>query len=444
MREIGFQNWAEVLAQANLPERLKESWAITLRWYLSFCRRSRVGVNAPSAREFVVWAQQEKQAQAWQVEEWKEAIRWFFRAANPAVARAKGSEQKPGGSEHPTSNVEHSTSNVPVQLGNAAGLPVSSAPAWKEAFLTVVRRRHYSYRTEQSYLVWIERYARSVVKANLEDQGEEQIKGFLDRLALNQRLSASSQRQALNALVFLYREVFGRELGDFSDFRRAKARSNMPVWLTREEMRRLLDGLRGTWKLMAGVMYGGGLRLMELLRLRVKDVDLSQEIITVRGGKGDKDRLVPLAHATVESLREHLQSVRKIHEADRAAGVAGVWLPEGLSRKYPKAGEEWPWFWVWPDAQVSLDPRSGLLRRHHVSDRTFQVAIKSAAQAADLSKRVTPHVLRHSFATHCLEANYDIRTVQDLLGHKDVTTTQIYTHVMKKPGMGVKSPLDSI
>jgi hypothetical protein len=229
MREIGFQNWAEVLAQANLPERLKESWAITLRWYLSFCRRSRVGVNAPSAREFVVWAQQEKQAQAWQVEEWKEAIRWFFRAANPAVARAKGSEQKPGGSEHPTSNVEHSTSNVPVQLGNAAGLPVSSAPAWKEAFLTVVRRRHYSYRTEQSYLVWIERYARSVVKANLEDQGEEQIKGFLDRLALNQRLSASSQRQALNALVFLYREVFGRELGDFSDFRRAKARSNMPV-----------------------------------------------------------------------------------------------------------------------------------------------------------------------------------------------------------------------
>jgi integron integrase len=444
MREIGFQNWAEVLAQANLPERLKESWAITLRWYLSFCRRSRVGVNAPSAREFVVWAQQEKQAQAWQVEEWKEAIRWFFRAANPAVARAKGSEQKPGGSEHPTSNVEHSTSNVPVQLGNAAGLPVSSAPAWKEAFLTVVRRRHYSYRTEQSYLVWIERYARSIVKANLEDQGEEQIKGFLDRLVLNQRLSASSQRQALNALVFLYREVFGRELGDFSDFRRAKARSNMPVWLTREEMRRLLDSLRGTWKLMAGVMYGGGLRLMELLRLRVKDVDLSQEIITVRGGKGDKDRLVPLAHATVESLREHLQSVRKIHEADRAAGVAGVWLPEGLSRKYPKAGEEWPWFWVWPDAQVSLDPRSGLLRRHHVSDRTFQVAIKSAAQAADLSKRVTPHVLRHSFATHCLEANYDIRTVQDLLGHKDVTTTQIYTHVMKKPGMGVKSPLDSI
>ena len=444
MREIGFQNWAEVLAQANLPERLKESWAITLRWYLSFCRRSRVGVNAPSAREFVVWAQQEKQAQAWQVEEWKEAIRWFFRAANPAVARAKGSEQKPGGSEHPTSNVEHSTSNVPVQLGNAAGLPVSSAPAWKEAFLTVVRRRHYSYRTEQSYLVWIERYARSIVKANLEDQGEEQIKGFLDRLVLNQRLSASSQRQALNALVFLYREVFGRELGDFSDFRRAKARSNMPVWLTREEMRRLLDSLRGTWKLMAGVMYGGGLRLMELLRLRVKDVDLSQEIITVRGGKGDKDRLVPLAHATVESLREHLQSVRKIHEADRAAGVAGVWLPEGLSRKYPKAGEEWPWFWVWPDAQVSLDPRSGLLRRHHVSDRTFQVAIKSAAQAADLSKRVTPHVLRHSFATHCLEANYDIRTVQDLLGHKDVTTTQIYTHVMKKPGIGVKSPLDSI
>ena len=195
---------------------------------------------------------------------------------------------------------------------------------------------------------------------------------------------------------------------------------------------------------MAGVMYGGGLRLMELLRLRVKDVDLSQEIITVRAGKGDRDRLVPLAHATVEPLKEHLQGIRKLHEADRAAGVAGVWLPDGLSRKYPKAGEEWPWFWVWPDAQLSLDRRSGAWRRHHVSDRTFQSAIKAAAHAADLSKRVTPHVLRHSFATQLLEANYDIRTVQDLLGHKDVATTQIYTHVLKKPGVGVKSPLDSM
>ena len=182
---------------------------------------------------------------------------------------------------------------------------------------------------------------------------------------------------------------------------------------------------------------------MELLRLRVKDVDLSQEIITIRGGKGGKDRLAPLAHSSVEPLREHLQSARKIHEADRAAGAAGVWLPDGLARKYPKAGEEWPWFWVWPDGELSRDPRSGLWRRHHVSDRTFQVAIKTAAQAANLSKRVTPHVLRHSFATQLLENGYDVRTVQELLGHQSVETTQIYTHVLKKPGLGVKSPLDA-
>jgi integron integrase len=385
-------------------------------------------VNVASARDFIAWAQGEKKAQGWQVEEWKEALNWFFREAKRA-------------------GPQPSTSNAVVPSvcsgGNAESRP-QEVPGWKAAFLTVVRRRHYSYRTEQSYLVWMERFARHVGGARLEDQGAEQIKGFLDKLALNQRLSASSQRQALNALVFQYREVLGKELGDFSDFRRAQARTHMPVWLTPEEMRRLLERLPGRWRLMAGVMYGGGLRLMELLRLRVKDVDLGQEIITIRGGKGDKDRLVPLGHASVQPLEQHLVSIRQIYEADRAAGVCGVWLPEGLSRKYPKAGEEWPWFWVWPEDQLSVDPRGGLRRRHHVSDRTFQVVIKSAAQAAGLNKRVTPHVLRHSFATQCLENKYDIRTVQELLGHKDVATTQIYTHVMQKPGLGIRSPLDNL
>ena len=193
---------------------------------------------------------------------------------------------------------------------------------------------------------------------------------------------------------------------------------------------------------MAQVMYGSGLRLMELLRLRVKDLDLDQEILTVRGGKGDKDRFAPLAHTLVEPLRVHLGETRKVYDADRAEGVAGVWLPKGLERKYPRAGEEWPWFWVWPERTLSEDPRQGVVRRHHVLDRTFQVAVKAGADKAGLNKRVTPHVLRHSFATHCLEKGYDIRTVQELLGHEKVETTQIYTHVMQKPGLGVKSPLD--
>lgn len=318
----------------------------------------------------------------------------------------------------------------------------TGTPAWKNSFLTVVRRRHYSYRTEQSYLVWLERFARHVKSDALEERGAEDIGAFLDALALNERLSASSQRQALNALVFLFREVFGKQLGDFSDFRKAKVRTRLPVWLTREEIDQLLSRLDGPWALMTRVMYGGGLRLMELLRLRVKDMDLQQEIITVRAGKGDKDRLVPLAHAVIEPMREHLARIRRLYDADRRANLAGVWLPEGLSRKYPKAGEEWPWFWVWPEDHLSTDPRGGVQRRHHLSDRMFQLKLKKAATTAGLNKRVTPHVMRHSFATHLLDANYDIRTVQELLGHEHVETTQIYTHVMKKPGLGVRSPLD--
>ena len=260
---------------------------------------------------------------------------------------------------------------------------------------------------------------------------------------MDQRLSASSQRQALNALVFLLREVFGKELGDFSDYRRGKVRTHLPVWLTRSEMRVLLQHLDGQWRLMTQVAYGGGLRLMELIRLRVKDVDLEEEIITVRAGKGDKDRRVPLAHATVEPLREHWERIRRLYGQDRSGGVAGVWLPEGLERKYSKAGEEWPWFWVWPDGHLSVDPRSGVTRRHHVSERLFQITLKEATRLAGLNKRVTPHVLRHSFASQMLDAGYDIRTVQELLGHQSVETTMIYTHVMRRPGLGVRSPLDS-
>lgn len=320
----------------------------------------------------------------------------------------------------------------------------SQCPGWKRSFLTVIRRRHYSYRTEQSYLVWLEQFARFCRTDELEKRGAEDIKAFLDSLALNQRLSASSQRQALNAVVFLLREVLGKDPGDFSDYRRAKTRTHAPVWLTATEMQALLAQLPGQWGLMTRVAFGGGLRLMELLRLRVKDVDLEQEIVTVRAGKGDKDRFVPLAHAAVESLRAHVGEVRKLYEADRREGVAGVWLPEGLERKYPKAGEEWPWFWLWPDAHLSMDPRTHTERRHHISDRLYQIRIKEAARQAGLNKRVTPHVLRHSFASQTLDAGYDIRTVQELLGHKSVETTMIYTHVMRKRGLGVKSPLDSL
>jgi site-specific recombinase XerD len=206
----------------------------------------------------------------------------------------------------------------------------------------------------------------------------------------------------------------------------------------------LLEQLEPRWVLLTCVAFGGGLRLMELLRLRVKDLDLEQEIITVRGGKGNKDRLTPLAHVVVEPLRAHLTKVRRLYEQDRQEQVAGVWLPDGLERKYPKAGEEWPWFWVWPDDHLSTDPRSGLRRRHHVSDWEFQRRIKAAGSKAKLNKRVTPHVLRHSFASQALDGGMDILMLKELLGHKSVETTMIYLHAMRKPGLGVKSPLDRI
>lgn len=439
MQGFDFSHWSEQLAQVPLSERHRQSYLITIRWYLSFCRRSRARVDHASARDFMAWVQKEKQTEPWQIEEWKEALNWFFREGKKARTGFRATSNVEGDSPKATK-----PGSAPIRQTEMGGGGGGKTPPWKRDFLTVVRRRHYSYRTEQSYLVWLERFARFCRKEDLSSCGGADIKAFLDDLALKERLSVSSQRQALNAVVFLLREVYGKELGDFSDYRRARARTHVPSWLTANEMKALLEQLEGRWRLLTCVAFGSGLRLMELLRLRIKDVDLEKEVITVRAGKGDKDRLVPLAHVVVEPLRAHLDKVRRLHEADRQAGVAGVWLPEGLERKYPKAGEEWPWYWVWPDDQLSLDPRGGVQRRHHVADWEFQRKIKEASYKAKLNKRVTPHVLRHSFATQSLEGGMDIRTLQELLGHKSVETTQIYTHVMQKPGLGVRSPLDRL
>ncbi|HAV61700.1 MAG TPA: integron integrase [Verrucomicrobiales bacterium] len=275
------------------------------------------------------------------------------------------------------------------------------------------------------------------------DCGREEVRGFLTHLAVDRQVAAATQSQALNALVFLYREVLGVELGDLEEFRRAERPARVPVVLSRGECGRLFAAMEEPkMRLLAQVLYGSGLRLTEGIRLRIKDVDLERGQIVVRGGKGDKDRVTVLPERLREGLREQLTFSRELFKQDRAAGVAGVWLPEALERKYPKAGESWGWFWVFPSRETSVDPRGGIRRRHHVLDATVQQAVKRAGRAADIDKVVTPHVLRHSFATHLLESGTDIRTVQELLGHRSVQTTQIYLHVMQKPGLGVKSPLD--
>jgi integron integrase len=313
---------------------------------------------------------------------------------------------------------------------------------WERRMIERLRLGQYAWRTEQTYREWAWRFAGFVGEGSLESVTGEEIKSFLTRLAVKGRVSVATQRQALNALVFLFREALGRDPGDFSGFEPSRRGPRLPAVLRREECGRLFAALEGTTRLMAELMYGSGLRLNELLRLRVKDVDLERGQLIVRAGKGDKDRATVLPEKLVARLRAHRDRVRGLYEEDRAQSLAGVWLPEALERKFPGAGVAWEWFWLFPSRQISRDPHSGWQRRHHVLDATFQLAIRLAAKSVRLNKRVTPHVLRHSFATHLLESGTDIRTVQDLLGHVDVATTQIYTHVMRKPGLGVRSPLD--
>jgi integron integrase len=292
-----------------------------------------------------------------------------------------------------------------------------------------------------TYRSWAAKFAamlrpRSPYAAEAGDVG-----AFLTRLAVERRASPATQRQALNAVVFFLEEGLRRKLEPI-EFKRAQPKRRMPVVLSREECQRMFGQLDGTARLMAELTYGAGLRLMEVLRLRVQDLDLERGKLMVRSGKGDKDRVTVLPEKLQGRLRLHLERLRALHGADRASGLAGVWLPEGLARKYQGAGETWEWQWLFPSRETSTDPANGMRRRHHLIDTTFQNTIKRAARAAGIDKRVTPHVLRHSFATHLLEAGSDIRTVQELLGHESVETTQIYTHVMKKPGLGVRSPLD--
>jgi len=286
----------------------------------------------------------------------------------------------------------------------------------------VLRVKHYSLRTEEAYVLWVRRYLQFHRDASggwkhPRDMGATEVGAFLNHLATAEHVAAATQNQALNALVFLYRSVLNIDLGDFGEVVRASKPRRVPVVLSREEVTRLLAALDGTWRLMTQVLYGTGVRLMELLRLRVKDVDFDRNQIVVRGGKGDKDRVTMLPEAVRDALEAHLRRVRLLHEQDLKAGFGEVYMPEGLARKYPNAAKDWGWQWVFPSRSRSRDPRSGKVRRHHVQETGLQRAVKAALRLSGITKPATCHTLRHSFATHLLESGYDIRTVQDLLGH---------------------------
>ncbi|HVS82783.1 MAG TPA: integron integrase [Pyrinomonadaceae bacterium] len=307
---------------------------------------------------------------------------------------------------------------------------------------TTIRRKHYSIRTEDAYVDWIKRYIFFHQKRHPSEMGAKEMEQFLNHLAVERKVAASTQNQALSALVFLYREVLKKDFEWMENLERAKKPDRLPVVMTEGEVRHTLAHLDGRNWLMAALLYGAGLRLMECVRLRVKDVDFEYRQITVRDGKGAKDRVTMLPESAVEVLKHHLEKVRALHEQDLASGHGDVYLPFALERKYKNAGKQWGWQYMFPAAQLSRDPRSGKIRRHHVDEKSLQRAVKRAVTLARINKPATCHTFRHSFATHLLQKGHDIRTVQELLGHKDVSTTMVYTHVLNKGGRGVKSPLD--
>ena len=323
-------------------------------------------------------------------------------------------------------------------------LPVRPAPKLLDQLRDRLRVKHCSIRTEQCYVDWARRYILFHGKRHPCDMGQREMEAFLSYLAVERRVSASTQNQARSALLFLYREVLLVQLPWLDGVVMAHATRRLPIVLTPQETRNLLLELSGTMHLVAALLYGTGMRLLEGLRLRIKDVELQRREIVIREGKGNKDRVTVLPENLLLPIQQQIAHAQALHQADLQAGFGAVHLPHALAVKYPNAEKAWGWQWVFPSVQRSVDPRTGIERRHHLNESSVQKAVALAAKRAALTKPCTPHVLRHSFATHLLQAGYDIRTVQELLGHTDLNTTMIYTHVLNKGGRGVRSPLDDL
>lgn len=423
---VSFPDWKSELQRSAFGDAAKHIFAREIIGFLRHCKNRRAPATAQLAKAYIEAREQQTRAPV------RDALRWWFRAAKAAAA--------PGRSPKDSSPALSLTRDVGRPVPPPAAQDLGASP-WERELIRAARERGFLWRTEETYRAWAARFARFLApRTPLVADGRD-VAAFLSRLAVEQRAAPSTQKQALNAIVFLMQEALKISLGDM-EFQRAKPRQRVPTVLSSDECRRLFAALEGTPRLMAELAYGAGLRLMELLRLRVHHLDLDRSRLLVLGGKGDKDRVTVLPQRLVPALQERLNALRALWERDRADRLPGVWLPEGLARKYPKAGESWEWQWVFPSRETSVDPATNVRRRHHVTDSSFQRTVKTAAASAGLNKRVTPHVFRHSFATHLLESGTDIRTVQELMGHADIRTTQIYLHCMRKPGLGVRSPLD--
>lgn len=421
---VSFPRWREVLHNEPLTPALLQAHEREIFAFLKHLKLARRRASVSSVLDYLRSLEEQNTS----TEAVRAALRWFFQAA--ALQAQSGADQIAPRAE--------SVAVIRVEQGDQGG------PPWEQRMVTVLRTRHLKWRTEEAYRGWARRFARWLGDKPVEEADGSDIRRYLEHLAVAGRVSVSTQRQALNALIFLVRETLGCDPGDCSGYRLGRSEKRIPVVLSQRECQALFGQLPDSYRLMAQLLYGAGLRLMELLRLRIQDVQFEQGIIVVRQGKGGKDRVSVLPETLRAPLMGHREQVRLLYEEDRRVDLPGVWLPPEVELKIPTAGTQWPWQWFFPSRQLAIDPRSGIQRRHHVQDATLQNAIRKAARAAHLSQRVTPHTLRHSFATHLLAGGADIRTVQELLGHADVATTMIYTHVLNRPGLAVRSPLDNL
>ncbi len=406
--------------QENLPERRIPFYIVWTKKYIDFCKTHRATDEKERTKNFLHHLGKTKEN--WQVTQAHDAIRLYRYFLG------------------------HYKDNSKYTKKEECSIEFHREREWEKAITNMrkaLRLRRRSFRTEQSYLSWIKSFARFCKKFPADIESDD-VRNFLSYIVVENKVAASTQNQAFHALLFLFRHVLDKgDLNDIADTVRARPQPRLPVVFSQEEVRKIFAHLTGVHLLMAQLIYGCGLRLQECLRLRVQDIDFEQGCVVIRSGKGDKDRLTVLPDSLRPGLQAHLQNIRSVYEADRKKGVAGVWLPHALARKYRHAGEAWSWFWLFPAASLSVDPRTGRARRHHIHPSTLQRQFKRALQAAGITKHGSVHCLRHSFATHLLSRGYDIRTIQELLGHSRLETTMIYTHVAGKNILGVASPLDS-
>lgn len=411
MRMSDFENY--LASRKTIPQKQVPYYVGWVRQFYQFHNHSPDLLSPDkSIAEFI--NQLDKQLKSWQTSQAKEAISLYCYFVN-RVRKSRSDEPE-----------------IIITDWKSAG----------ESMMRMLRLKQRSYRTEQTYMKWLRDFFSFVKPTPPNELSDRHVIDFLTYLAIDRHVAKSTQHLAFNAILFFFRHVLEKEIGSINNAIRSKRKARLPLVLSQNEVVRMIDNLNGIACLMAKIIYGGGLRRDECLRLRVQDLDFERLTVTVRAAKGDKDRQTLLPESLVEEMQGHLERVKLLYEGDRKSNIAGVHMPDALDRKYPKASKEWNWYWVFPSERLSQDPRTGLIRRHHISADVIQKNFRKAVIAAGLTKKATAHTLRHSFATHLLEEGYDIRTIQQLLGHVDISTTMIYTHVARKNVLGVRSPLD--